>query len=187
MHNITRVNIRGCKFSRVEITIVGRDAEKRRCCSDVTLKKSRLSYTRLFCRKVSLEIVGSKFRVSDDSMMYWTSYHGSRFTAVNATFNTSNAQGAQALLSVSRKNAVMENVQLLCPVKVTASLTEPTKYNLLCTTQCIHNEYKVRNMNLELSSVRIKLVDMTSNTDNHLLVGFQTSSYKNSHNNQQNS
>ena len=187
MYNITRVNIRGCKFSRVEITIVGRDAEKRRYCSDVTLKKSRLSNTRLFCRKVSLEIVGSKFRVSDDSMVYWTSYHCSRFTAVNATFNTSNAQGAQALLSVSRKNAVMENVQLLCPVKVTASLTEPTKYNLLCTTQCIHNEYKVRNMNLEFSSVRIKLVDMTSNTDNHLLVGFQTSSYKNSHNNQQNS
>ena len=157
MYNITRVNIRGCKFSGVDIAIFGRDADKRRCCSDVTLKKSRLSNTRLLCRHVSLEIARSRFRVSgdsesmdihysDDSMLNWVSSHGTRFTAVDATFNASNTQGSPELISVSRKNAVMENVQLLCPVKVTADLTNTTKYKLLCTTQCIHNEYKVRDI-----------------------------------------
>ena len=127
----------------------------------------------MLCRQVSLKIAHSRFRVPDDrytdpdeSVLNWVGYHGTRFTVVDATFNASNAQGTRELISVSRKNAVMENVQLLCPVKVTADLTNTTKYKLLCTTQCIHNEYKVWDIT-QFSPDRIKLIIIYSYLYSH--------------------
>ena len=144
MYDVKSVNIRDCKFSRFYVIISGRNAEKRKWSSDITLKKSRLSNTGLNCTKVSLEILRSRFTVSGESLVNWTSYYGNRFMAVDTTFKATKANEDLTVLEISRKNAVLENVQLLCPLKVTADLSNAEKYKLLCTTQCVHNEYKVR-------------------------------------------
>ena len=138
IYEVKTVNIRDCKFSGVDIIV-----QKQKCCSDMTLKKNRLSNSLLNCTKVSVQIIRSRFKVSNDHAVIWRSHHRSRFSAVDTTFKGSVTDGPRTLLSISRKNAVLENVQLLCPLKVTADLNNDEKYELKCTTQCLHNEYKV--------------------------------------------
>ena len=144
MYEVSSVSIRDCRFTGNKMEISGRSRDISRCCSNVMIKKSKFRNSNVQCTRTSVNIVASQFTVTNmAAMVTWTGYHGSRFTAVDTTFIVTKGDEPRALLSVTRKNVAMENVQLLCPLKVTADLSDEEKYQLLCTTLCVHNEYKV--------------------------------------------
>ena len=120
INEITSVDVIDCDISGKIINITGRDVEETKCCSSVTFKNSRFTDIQISCKKASL----SKLLLLTQP-----------FTLVNTTFSASTSDGPHTLLSISRKNAVLENVQVLCPLKVTADLTDDKQFKLMCSVQ----------------------------------------------------
>ena len=152
INTITSIDVIDCNISGKIMYISGRAVEKVKCCSTVNLENSRIIDTKLDCARVSLNIIDSTITISynffvsdsdDATLVTWTSYHGSRFKAIDSTFDARAADLPQTLLNISRKNVVLENVHMVCLVKVTADLHDNKTYRLLCSTQCAQNEYKV--------------------------------------------
>ena len=152
INDITSFDVIDCNISGKIMYITGRAVEKVKCCSTVNLENSRIIDIKLDCARVSLNIINSTITVSynffvsdsdDATLVTWTSYHGSRFKAIDSTFDGRAADWPQTLLNISRKNVVLENVHMVCLVKVTVDLNDNKTYRLLCSTQCAQNEYKV--------------------------------------------
>ena len=143
LNMIKSVNITKSQFQKVEMTIFGRKEEEAKS----VIQESKFWDTELHVFETSLVMTNSLFVIKHKTLVFhfhWKHGAQTKIKASNITLNAStiDIENEAAVMSVPKRNALLENIQIICPIKVHPPSPETYEYTMGCTSQCVHNEYK---------------------------------------------